>query len=355
MTYILGLKQPGINAIIADCRETRLSDGEGQNDVLKIGQLFPGCIFGRAGSVQCSKELVFAFQHTIKGVTDTPEGFWGRFEGFLNSYDFRRGRHDHFKLLLSTRLFHVPSFFVLDSDEGLSARQSEAENCWISGGSGMDALDDYVRDALIPRLGPLIQRLVIDEKRELEEARRFTPYFFCLWLSELSLTHEKTWLENKYGVGGPFYFLYQIHDGEYSQQPAVYIFSVQDPINKSIFSWVHRVASVSGGLYVETKVPPQQNQKYPVGTTEDVFLDFESGFDDPRDNRQIIENEVRQEIGSQNYFYFCGLGFSPPSDRHGYGCFISETGNKDKIYDKDGALGAEIRKLIQSNYSHSSE
>jgi hypothetical protein len=49
MTYIVAFGQPGFNAIIADMRVSwRSATGvlEGQNIALKIGRLFPGCIYG---------------------------------------------------------------------------------------------------------------------------------------------------------------------------------------------------------------------------------------------------------------------------------------------------------------------
>ncbi len=354
MTYILGLKQPGINAIIADCRETLLCDGEGRNDVLKVGQLFPGCIFGRAGSVQSSRDFINAFIQSVDEKTDTPEGFWNRFERFVNSYNFPLGKDNQFRLLLSVRVLRVPLFFEFDSAKGISQPiETSAENFLISWGSGKDALHSIVCETFVPRLKSHLDYLLTNKHvKDIKSARLVAPYFFCLWLSELTLTFEKSWLENpRIGVGGPFYFMFQTFDGEIAQQPAVYIFSIQDRETKAISSWIHRVVPLSNGLYLETGIPPHQDLRQPEGKIEEVYLDLDSGLDDIRDKTLLFENEVRQQLASRKYFYFCGFGSSPPSDRNAYGYIASSSGDRNELFDQNGAFTPDIHNLIVKSFN----
>ena len=65
MTYIIGFRQPGINAILADTLVTRRSvDGvvEERKGDLKTGLLFRGCIYGSTGSVGPIRQFVTGFQ-----------------------------------------------------------------------------------------------------------------------------------------------------------------------------------------------------------------------------------------------------------------------------------------------------
>ncbi len=353
MTYILGLKQPGINAIIADCRRTNRINGTGENTALKTGQLSPGCIYGRTGNDERSMEFLAAFQRSIDGTLHTPEGFWQRFEQFVHSYRFPQGEHDRFKILLSDRVIGFPLFATLDSAEGLSTAVYTDENYIVSGGSGRSALDALVADTFIPRLKSLLEYLLANKSvPNIGAARMLAPYFLCLWLSELSLTFERSWLESPaIGVGGPFHFIYQTPYGEVCQKPAVYIFSSRDQKSSQIYSWVYRVVYVSDGIYVQSTIPPNQDQRYPEGKIEESFIEATLPLDNAREKScSSIKPETRNELASINYYYFCGLGFTPPLDRKVFWSRVSQTGKREEIFNEDGELTQEFQQLVASNF-----
>ena len=65
MTYMVGLKQPGINAILSDTRISWKNDKnewQGDNTALKTGLFFSGCMFGRTGNSDHSQKFIERFQ-----------------------------------------------------------------------------------------------------------------------------------------------------------------------------------------------------------------------------------------------------------------------------------------------------
>lgn len=349
MTYILGFKQPGINAIITDCRRTMLIDGTGENDIAKTGFLCPGCIYGRIGSAEKSQQFINAFQQSIDGTINTPEGFSQRLEQFVTSYSFPQGKGNHFKLLLSKRMFGVPLFSILDSNTGLSPILESAQNYLITYALGKNALDPIVNETFVPRLKSHLSDLVSNNYvQDINTARTLAPYFLCLWLSELSLTFEKSWLEAaKNGVGAPFHFMFQTYNGEVPQKPAIYIFSSRDGTKKDIYSWIYRVAYLSRGVYFETRMPPMQDQRYPSGKIERAMIGPDPELIEIESN---ILSESEIELNALPYFYFCGIGFSPPSNRNTNGYFVSPTGNIAEIFGETGKFQPAIEHLIKANF-----
>ena len=120
MTYIVAFGQPGVNAIIADTRVSWRSDTgvlDGQDTALKIGLLFPGCIYGATWSEVSVHAFIRSFKESIYGVTDTVLGLWQRFERFIARYPFPA---QQFQLVLSHRGHGAPRFALLDSTSGLA-------------------------------------------------------------------------------------------------------------------------------------------------------------------------------------------------------------------------------------------
>jgi len=209
MTYIVGFKQPGINAIIGDARVTRTgSNQRSESTVVKTGLLFPGCIFGRIGSEFHSGGFIRAFRRVIHEKRDTLQGFWHQFEGFVDNYPFSGNQDDQFQLLLSTRAFGEPSFYVLDTRDGIQPIDDPRDCYIVTYGGGKEILDPKVEGSFSTWL-ELIQEYLLDQMK-LSDAIAFAtaPYCLCLWLSEMSLTYERGRLE-EHGVGGVFHFIYQ--------------------------------------------------------------------------------------------------------------------------------------------------
>ena len=93
MTYIVALGQPGMNTIFADSRVSWNYGRQGRNDGMKIGLLFPGCIYAMLGNVFAAREFVRSFKESIYSTTDTIAGFWERSTASHNVTLFARRRH----------------------------------------------------------------------------------------------------------------------------------------------------------------------------------------------------------------------------------------------------------------------
>ena len=319
MTYIVGLKTNGATAIISDTRQTGPEGGE--NVVLKTGTMFPGCIFGRAGSAEHSRDFVLRARHALLGDVPIPET-WYRFKEFCDSYIFPTGS-DSFELILSTRSSGRPLLFRLDSDEGLSPVDEEI----VTIGSGKAILDDFVLGASLPLIkqARAVQRLPIAAG----------PYILCFLLTLTSRGLEQTVLED-HGVGGVFHFTYQTADSDGRQRPAVYILPVPDFATNNIYHWIYRVAFAQDGLFVHTLIPPGVRVDAPNGLEQPIYLLSEASGRLPTDRESLrrLRREIQSEIDSQPYYWFCGVGAPDPTVRGAL--FFHVKPAEDYLVDKDG-------------------
>lgn len=322
----------------------------GKNSALKTGLLFPGCIYARIGDVQESREFILAFKASIESISDTIAGFWQRLQQFVETYPFSKWHGHHFQLLLSTRVSGEPTFHRLDSLLGLSLDRIDHENYILGFGSGSDVLTPYITDLFTPRLQNLQNRLVAEQQLPLHIIRRITPYFLCLWLSELSLTSEVSLLE-RHGVGGAFHFCYQTNDQESYQGPSIYIFCGADYQKHVIYGWSYKVACLQGGLYIERHIPPNQGSMSVYGTLiRDAFFDDAARPDVVSITQQDLQSQIEKGLAETPFYEFCGFGFTDPSYRNSFGFLFSSTGKREDIFDKDGRLQPDLQRLIASNF-----
>jgi hypothetical protein len=354
MTYVVGFKQPGINAIISDVRVSwQGTEGwQGENTALKTGVLFPGCIFGRVGSAYHSRKFITRFKESIKRREICPLDLWHKFQQFVESYQFPKGNNDKFQLLLSTRSSGEPRFHLLDSLAGISGIDTNSEYHFISFGSGKKVLESFERKQFVPRLKALQNYLISNRDWPPPVIHMISPYCLCLWLSELSLTFESGLLKQHF-VGGVFHFICQTNGVEAPQKPTIYIFSARIPDSRTIYSWIYRVAYVQKGLWVEAHMPPNQNARAPNGQSEKMILFDEASRDDIRNvDRGTLDKEIKDELNSLPFYFFCGFGFANPSDRNLYSFIASTSGRREDIFDKAGDLMPGPRGFITSNYDN---
>jgi len=332
MTYVVGISQFDINAIICDTHVSwwRFNQKvKGENVGLKNGLFFPGCIYGISGSVDDARNFIISCKSYLTGNHTLPH-FWEMFLEFVNSYSFPRINDSSFQLLLSSRNQGSLQFYVLDS------RNSACEPCdkFISIGSGKPMLDQHVQN-LVSLNTDIINKLVTVEKR----LPRFTfPYLYCLWLNELSQGMDLLSLE-KHHVGGIFHFLWQDIQGEHAQCPTVYVFSDADPTKKTIYSWVYRVAYAQGALVVDN----------PITNAREIIMDTAA-----RPNFGLIPSDqlnldIGKEIDAQPFYYFCGFGFADPKHRGEYG--IAITTERKYVVDKAGSIFPPFNALLQDKFS----
>ena len=167
-------------------------------------------------------------------VIDTPAGLWNRLGRFTKGYAYPPGPSQHFRLLLSQRSAGRPAFACLDPKEGLQAGPSVNADFYAwSSGSGTAAVRDHMQDFLANRVKTVKQLLIKELKLAERQVQALLPYFVCLWLSELSLTFEGSWLAERYGVGGVFHFIRQTPTGEdFNDRPFSSLVQLTDRIRR---------------------------------------------------------------------------------------------------------------------------
>jgi len=59
---------------------------------------------------------------------------------------------------------------------------------------------------------------------------------------------------------------------------------------------------------------------------------------------------VEAELASRPFYFFCGLGFTDPNDRRGFGFKVSTNGRREDIFDLAGRLTPDLAARIVENF-----
>ncbi len=362
MTYVVGLSYRNMNSIIADSRQSWVSGGgrrrDGDNHVMKTGSLLPGCIFGRAGNPRASRDFILSARQALAAQPDdTISGFWNRFVRFSDQYQFPTSSGDHFQILLSTRAFGHPQFFLVDSGTGLTAVHNPeivGDGAVITIGSGKDVLDGPLTGDFGGRLS-LLQEYASrrpDAKGFLQE---LAPYALALWLNERSTSYERVSLEEEYGVGGLFHFLGQAREQEFRQKPALYLMTAgSGPPTEELGFWLYRVCFVRNWLFV------QWNSTDGGGEQKEAYIDdcalppLPDGREhDLDDLYRDLRDNLEAELTAQPFYFFCGVGFTDAAARRSM--LFHVTTQNDHLIDAEGPGGtirmrAELVEMIRENF-----
>ena len=333
MTYVVGINQFDANAIISDTHISwwRLNQKvSGQNVGLKSGYFFPGCIFAISGSLDDARTFVITCKTHLSGRNTLPS-FWARFLEFVKSYKFPKTRESCFQLLLSSRNQGILQFYILDSVQGITIAP---QGKFISIGSGKPLLDTRMQN-LVSINPDIINQLVTVEKRF---PPLTFPYLYCLWLTEMSQGTDLS-LTEKYHVGGIFHFLWQNTEGEYTQNPAVYVLSEADPKNKIIYSWIYRVAYAQGALVVDN----------PISNSREIITDTAARPKFELIPTNQLQLDIVKEIDSQPFYFFCGFGFANPKHRGEFGIALTNEGKY--AVDKAGNISPFMKASLQEKFS----
>jgi hypothetical protein len=342
MTYIVGLKQPGINAIISDARLT-WDDGTGANTALKTGLLCPGLIFGRAGSSAQGAKFIADFRRSITG-TITIRGIWDQFVRFAERYEFHHDDdNDAFALLVSSRGEGEPLFAVLESRRGLSVQRVPDDHaCVLTIGSGKELLDPHMRERFSRWLQALQTQLVRDWEIPIQATVELVPYFMCLWLTEMSCAFEASQLADV-GVGGAFHFIFQTPSREASQDPALYLLIAPDYQSRNSYVWGIRIVYVQGGLWVERFTPR------PEEAFSEVLFDRASRPDIDQIPLATLRAQVTSDVAALPLYKFLGVGFTDPDFRAGYTFrYVSQGATREDTFTATGVPTPALNAMLQA-------
>jgi hypothetical protein len=336
MTYIVGIRKPEHNflTIISDIMVTKVfPDGKLQkeNNALKSGYLFDGCIYGLCGDAIAGHKFLSSFKRLID-CKDPVQNNFDRLSNFIELTDWDSG--SGFKVLFGIRNPN-PEFFLLDS----SNREFKLLNEFLyTMGSGKELLDTIVSQAYIHS-----NELIMDKLKQHGAPIVYYPCFVCLWLSELVLGYEEKKLSD-IGVGGIFHYIYQTSEKECSPMPIVFVLSKLE--NDNLIQISYRTCLINGYLIIENL----NSNHISVFTSEVERQDLaERGL---LDSEEIIR-EAHRRSRELPIYYFCGFATHDPSYRGFYSAHFSC--NDTKVINWNGNVISDFQDEINKNLRISKE
>jgi len=337
VTYIAAFKNPSFTCIISDMRVTKFEENQklGSNTSLKTGTFFNGCIFGLCGNIERGKEFILTVKAALTK-TMSPSESWSKFNQIISCYNFHNDKDDHFQMILSTRASGTPELFKLDSIQGLTTYGFD--NGWISVGSGKQFLDKFISEQCIPEIEKFPDKMFENY-----------PFFLCLKLTELSESFGHDYLE-KLDVGGLFHFIYQTDKLEATQKPALFVLSAANLREKTIYLWIYRICRVYNdrGLFVDKWTPPSES-----GNRR--FMSFNSFTwpEMPQFLDESFKNKIIEEVEAQPFYYFCGFGFTNPTESKMPAFHFTTKGDylfRKNIVSKDLEIDPRAKEILAQNY-----
>jgi hypothetical protein len=270
MTYIVGISHHGFNSIISDLR---VSYGDtGQNISLKIGEFFPGCIFGHCGDVKAGRDFIVSVKYYFNQVKNI-EDIWSDFLSYVSNFDYSSG--NRFQLLLSCRFKQKPQFFIFDSKIGLN----KCNEPIITLGSGKHILDKFVYGEFIKKARQMEDSLLSKGHKDFH--REIQPYFFTFLLTQMSQAQDHLLLK-QYNVGGVFHFISQSGEQEQFQKPTLHLLFSYDKKAKILYHWQYRTCHVNHCL-VLSQMEPDKPQENFVFSNEAALPPIHGGRHNPED------------------------------------------------------------------------
>ncbi|MDP8229864.1 MAG: hypothetical protein P9L93_02045 [Candidatus Gorgyraea atricola] len=336
MTYIVGIRKPEHNflTIISDLMVTKkIPDGKIQkeNNALKTGYLFDGCIYGLSGDATAGHKFLGSFKKSIdckNSVKNNVE----KLSNFIKSSKWNSG--SGFKVLFGIRNPN-PEFFLLDSH---TREFKLLDECLYTMGSGQMLLDKIVSQAY-----NYSNSFIMEKLKQKKAPIVYYPCFICLWLSELVLGFEEKQL-SEIGVGGIFHYVYQADKKECSPMPIVFVLSKLE--NNKLVQKSYRVCLINGYLIIENL----SDGSVSVFTSEVERQDLaEKGLLDSDD----ILQEARKRSRNLPIYYFCGFATHDPSYRGFYSAHFSC--NEIKVIDWEGNVRSDFQDKVDKNLRISQE
>lgn len=300
------------------------------NSSLKTGLLFDGCLFGVAGNASLAKKFITGFKELVDK-SKSIEYNWNLLRQYSKA-EFVDQSGESFEVLLSCRVSGTPQLFLYDSIE---KKLSKIDDEVYSIGSGKNVLDE-----IIGLRRKIADKHIIKTLSTNNIPILYYPYFYCLWLTELTMGFEASKLQ-EIGVGGLFHFCFQTNNKEARQQPSVFVMSLPDVKNKAIYNHIYRITFVDICLVVDN--PLCKPSRY-------IIMPFEMSLTDTLSSDELhhFGENINREADLQQFYYFCGFGFPTPELRGSFTCHLSSDRNKLVVDDK-GNIHPHFKKIIERN------
>lgn len=244
MTYVLATVRQGVSAILADSRITSQSPSDSHDDMTKVGILFPGCIFGVAGSTAGLNPFLSNFQGSAGIVGYDPIANWEYFKTYAAGYVTK----DEFQVVLSERTSGTPRLHLYDS----TLRKLSPCGEFVTLGSGKQFFDLTIGDWIDTKLGAVEERLI-----SLYGNTLLFPNFICLVLIEIVQGEDAAFFRSQeIGIGGVFHYVVQNPACEKFQVPSVYLVLRRDAVKEShVVIAPFRVCGTEFGLTIQGAPP----------------------------------------------------------------------------------------------------
>lgn len=320
MTYVIGISHQGNNSILADQRITRNSpDGSaGENNSIKIGALFPGCIFGATGNIMAFSDFLLAAKYHCRATEDRCAN-WKKFLEFVEWYRSPTTENEHFAVLLSRSDNTELQWFIYDSASGLKGVKASV----LTLGKGKESLDAYIEqyfDLLVRKVDQWF------EKDDFSLFQDLSPYLFAYYFSQLSTMTYRPAVE-RLGVGGVFTFVSQNIVSEYFQKPSLYIFADYDKKKKNLSLWMKKLWFEDNWLIITSTEPPS-HARTPDNPIRMSFVsnDLMQPTSSDHMDADLLASKIQAKVLSSTYShppaYFQAIGYCDPIANPRTGCLI---------------------------------
>lgn len=296
MTYILATARKGVSTILADSRATDPENHKrSHDDAAKIGILFPGCIYGAAGSTEGPYQFLSDFQASGVSEGQSQRANWEYFKKYAEGYV----SSGHFRVVFSERTAGSPKLHLYDSKHRKVIPQGDL----VTLGSGMKHFDAYIGAWIDAHLEDVEKRLL----SEYGNTHLF-PNFICLRLIERVQGEERDYFRRQdVGIGGVFHYFVQDHQIEKPQVPSVYliVWRGRDRERKHLQIEPFRLCGTELGLATQG-MPP-------FHVLPSVHLDMSKRSTIRRlmkEGRGVLIQEILLQLNQLPYYNFLGICFA---------------------------------------------
>lgn len=333
MTYILAMVRRGVSTVLADSRVTAGTAVNSHDDMMKVGILFPGCIYGVAGSNEGLDPFLSDFKESVTSLGLDPIANWAYFAKYASAYY----PHDHFQVVLSERTTGLPALHLYDSAQ----RGIVPCGTFVSLGSGKQFFDSYIRDWIDSNLGGIEEELIVRHGDTL-----LFPNFVCLALIEVAQGEESDFLNRQdVGVGGLFHYVVQTDSFERFQVPSVYlVLSPNRPKARDIYIRPFRICGSEYGLTLQGAPP--------FNVLPSLHLDTSKRWGSKMWSQEKWKEFASQALIQLNklpFYHFLGICFA--EKRYRGSLIVHTTFADDYVWDGEGAITPTYWRLVEEIFS----
>lgn len=331
MTYVLATVRRGTAAIVADSRATSTIAEQSHDDMAKVGILFPGCLFGVAGSSAALTPFISDFQQSAVADEHDVAGNWSYFQKYVASFRSTEA----FQVVLAERSSGTPRLHVYDS----SIRKLRETTGIVTLGSGKPLFDESIKRWMELELNEIDDRL-----NSMYGNNRLFPSFISLQLiAHVQGEHSAFFRRQDVGIGGVFHYATVDAASEALQPPCIYLVVSHDPPgSKHLAIKPFRLCGTSFGLSIQG--PP------PFDVLPSLHLNMAKRHRLPTWANSVevdkFIQEVLKELNALPFYNFLGVCFA--QDAYGDRILVDTTFTNEYVWTGGDSFTHEFRLQIEA-------